>query len=233
MIHRSCSIRRALRLIALPVLGLPLALAASPASAQSKQEDEAALYAIGVSLAQSMEAGLGITKEELAKLQSGMDDYFAGKAKPSPEDGPKVKAFQAARLTAAREREKLASAAFIEEQAQAKGARKLESGVVYTEVAPGTGESPTKSDRVRVTYKGTLRDGSVFDSNEDRNAPAEFSLGGVIPCWQEAIAKMKPGGKARFVCPAQLAYGDRGSPPLILPGAALQFGVELLEVVAK
>jgi len=186
-----------------------------------------------VSLAQSMEANLAITKEELTKLQSGMNDYFAGKVKPRPEDGPKVQAFQRARLAAAAEREKKASAAFIDAQAKAEGARKLDSGIVYTELAAGTGESPSPSDRVRVTYKGTLRDGTVFDSNEDRDAPAEFPLGGVIPCWQEAIAKMKPGGKAKFVCPSQLAYGDRGSPPFIQPGAALQFEVELLEVVAK
>jgi len=85
---------------------------------------------------------------------------------------------------------------------------------------------------VKVNYKGTLRDGTVFDSSYERKAPVTFGLKQVIPCWTEGLQKMKAGGKAKLVCPAQIAYGDRGAPPLIKPGAALTFDVELLEIVA-
>ena len=98
-------------------------------------------------------------------------------------------------------------------------------------MTPGNGASPKASDTVKVHYHGTLRDGAVFDSSVDRGTPAEFPLGRVIPCWIEGVQKMKVGGKSKLVCPANLAYGDRGAPPKIQPGAALAFDVELLEIL--
>jgi len=73
----------------------------------------------------------------------------------------------------------------------------------------------------------------VFDSSVDRGTPAEFQLDRVIPCWTEGVQKMKVGGKARLFCPASIAYGDRGAPPKIKPGAALVFDVELLGIGAS
>ncbi|MHC4507030.1 MAG: FKBP-type peptidyl-prolyl cis-trans isomerase, partial [Planctomycetota bacterium] len=90
-------------------------------------------------------------------------------------------------------------------------------------------DAPSAADRVKVHYHGTLRDGTVFDSSVDRGTPAEFALNRVIPCWTEALQLMKPGGKAVLVCPADIAYGDRGAGK-IKPGAALRFDVELIEV---
>jgi FKBP-type peptidyl-prolyl cis-trans isomerase FkpA/FKBP-type peptidyl-prolyl cis-trans isomerase FklB len=84
---------------------------------------------------------------------------------------------------------------------------------------------------VRVHYHGTLTDGTVFDSSVQRGEPATFALNGVIPCFREGVQLMKVGGKSRLVCPAPLAYGDRGAPPKIRPGATLVFEVELLEIV--
>ena len=92
---------------------------------------------------------------------------------------------------------------------------------------------PTAADTVKVHYHGTLIDGSVFDSSVDRGTPATFPLNGVIKCWTEGLQKIKVGGKARLVCPADVAYGDRGSPPKIKPGSTLVFEVELLEIVKK
>ena len=77
----------------------------------------------------------------------------------------------------------------------------------------GTGASPKATDKVKVHYKGTLRDGSVFDSSIERGQPATFPLNGVIPCWTEGLQKMKVGGKAKLACPSSIAYGDRGAPP--------------------
>jgi FKBP-type peptidyl-prolyl cis-trans isomerase FkpA/FKBP-type peptidyl-prolyl cis-trans isomerase FklB len=84
---------------------------------------------------------------------------------------------------------------------------------------------------VTVHYQGTLVDGTVFDSSVKRGAPATFALNGVIKCWTEGVQLIKVGGKARLVCPADIAYGDRGSPPRIKPGATLVFEVELLDIV--
>ena len=84
---------------------------------------------------------------------------------------------------------------------------------------------------MRVHYPGTLRDGQVFDSSIRRGTPASFPLNRVIPCWTEGVAMMKVGGKANLVCPAKIAYGERGSPGGIPGGAALKFEVELLEIV--
>ena len=82
---------------------------------------------------------------------------------------------------------------------------------------------------MKVHYHGTLRDGTVFDSSVERGEPATFPLNRVIPCWTEGVQKMKVGGKAKLVCPSNIAYGDRGAPPKIKPGATLVFEVELLE----
>ena len=86
---------------------------------------------------------------------------------------------------------------------------------------------------MKVHYHGTLPDGSVFDSSVEREQPATFPLNGVIKCWTEGVQLMKVGGKSRLVCPSEIAYGDRGAPPRIKPGATLIFEVELLEIVAE
>jgi FKBP-type peptidyl-prolyl cis-trans isomerase FkpA len=85
---------------------------------------------------------------------------------------------------------------------------------------------------VKVHYVGTLIDGKEFDSSVKRGQPVEFPLGQIIPCWAEGVAMMKTGGKAKLVCPSEIAYGDRGRPPIIPGGATLVFEVELLEVKA-
>ena len=93
---------------------------------------------------------------------------------------------------------------------------------------PGTGEQPKATDTVKVNYRGTLTDGTEFDSSYKRNQPATFPLSGVIKCWTEGVQLMKVGGKSKLACPSDIAYGDRGSPPLIKPGSTLVFEVELL-----
>src|SRR5581483_8090135 len=86
------------------------------------------------------------------------------------------------------------------------------------------------SDTVKVNYKGTLVNGKVFDSSYDRGEPATFPLNGVIPCWTEGLQKMKVGGKAKLVCPPNLAYGDRGQPGVTPRRAALSFAARYLVV---
>jgi FKBP-type peptidyl-prolyl cis-trans isomerase FkpA len=122
--------------------------------------------------------------------------------------------------------------AYLDKAAQEPGAVRTASGLVYRELKAGAGASPTAADTVKVHYRGTLTNGTEFDSSYKRNEPLEFPLNRVIPCWQEGVQKMKVGGKAQLVCPAAIAYGDRGAPPDIPGGATLIFEVELLAIGA-
>ena len=125
--------------------------------------------------------------------------------------------------------EKAKSKAYLDTAAAEPGAIRTPSGLVYRELAAGTGESPKATDKVKVNYRGTLVNGTEFDSSYKRNAPAEFPLNGVIPCWTEGVQRMKVGGKSRLVCPSEIAYGDAGRPS-IPPGATLIFEIELLAI---
>jgi FKBP-type peptidyl-prolyl cis-trans isomerase FkpA len=127
--------------------------------------------------------------------------------------------------------EKAAGQAYLDQVAAQPGATKTKTGLVYVAIAAGSGPSPTPADRVKVHYTGRLTDGTVFDSSIKRGQPATFGLNEIIACWTEALQLMKPGGKARIVSPSNLAYGDRGAPPQIPPGATLDFEIELLEVI--
>ncbi len=108
------------------------------------------------------------------------------------------------------------------------------SGLVYRVLKAGDGASPQATDTVRVHYRGTFPDGREFDSSHRRGQPAQFPLNRVIPCWTEGVQKMKVGGKAALVCPAAIAYGERGTPGgPIPPNATLHFEVELLGIVGR
>ena len=117
--------------------------------------------------------------------------------------------------------------------AQASAARALATpapGLTYKSVREGTGASPTATDAVKVHYRGTLMNGTEFDSSYKRNEPATFPLNRVIPCWTQGVQRMKVGGKAELVCPPELAYGERGAGGTIPPNATLRFEIELIEI---
>jgi FKBP-type peptidyl-prolyl cis-trans isomerase FkpA len=103
-------------------------------------------------------------------------------------------------------------------------------GLSYRSLKEGKGASPTAADTVKVHYRGTLLDGTEFDSSYKRNEPAVFPLGRVIKCWTEGVQRMKVGGKAELTCPPNLAYGERGAGGVIPPNATLKFEIELLEI---
>lgn len=104
------------------------------------------------------------------------------------------------------------------------------SGIQITTLKAGTGAAPKANDTVTVHYRGTLADGKEFDSSYKRGQPATFPLSGVVPCWTEGVQKIKVGGKAKLVCPPQLAYGSRGVPGVIPADATLTFEVEVLGI---
>jgi FKBP-type peptidyl-prolyl cis-trans isomerase FkpA len=122
------------------------------------------------------------------------------------------------------------SKAYLEKAAAVPGAVRTPSGLVYRELREGTGTSPLATDMVKVHYRGTLVNGTEFDSSYKRNEPAKFTLNRVIPCWTEGVQKMKVGGKSELVCPANIGYGEAGSPPDIPGGATLIFEIELLGI---
>ena len=106
------------------------------------------------------------------------------------------------------------------------------SGLVFQSLSPGQGTTPKVSDSIQVHYRGTLIDGTEFDSSFKRGQPIDFALANVIPCWTEGLQLMKVGGKAKLICPSEIAYGDRGTGN-IPPGATLIFEVELLGIGPK
>lgn len=124
----------------------------------------------------------------------------------------------------------LIAAISVSTQGLAANTVTLPSGVVVAHVKPGQGVSPTADSTVRVHYRGTLPNGTEFDSSYKRNEPISFPLRGVIPCWTQGVQKMKMGGKAKLTCPAATGYGARGVPGLIPPNTVLNFEVELLAI---
>jgi FKBP-type peptidyl-prolyl cis-trans isomerase len=206
---------------------------AAPATpTPSPADTDRALNAIGLSIAKSLEP-LSLTPAETDKVLAALRQGLSGKAKPPDEKGQEaVRTFIQARMTAAAEKEKARGTTYQQAAAKEKGASKTASGAIVIPIKEGTGVSPTASDKVKVNYTGTLVDGKVFDATSQHNppAPAEFPLNGVIPCWTEALQKMKVGGHAKVVCPPEIAYGERGSPPVIPGNATLTFEIELLDV---
>jgi FKBP-type peptidyl-prolyl cis-trans isomerase FkpA/FKBP-type peptidyl-prolyl cis-trans isomerase FklB len=212
-------------------------LTAAPIVAQAADpatEEQKTLYALGVAMSQSL-GPFGLTEAELEFVKSGLADGVLGKAPKvdMPTYGPKIQQFAQARAGAAAEKEKKAGAGFLAKAAAEPGAKKTASGAIVKEIKAGTGPTPKATDTVKVHYHGTLTDGTVFDSSVQRGQPATFPLSGVIKCWTEGVQEIKVGGKSKLVCPSDIAYGDRGSPPKIKPGATLVFEVELLEIVKQ
>lgn len=215
-------------LVTLLCLGSAAAFAAAP---EPTTDDQKTLYALGLAISQSL-GSFTLSEAELEFVKAGLTDGVL--KRPGKVDlqvyGPKINQLQQARSAMLAEGEKKAGAAFLAKAAAEPGATKTASGLVVKTIKPGSGEAPKATDRVKVHYHGTLTDGTVFDSSVQRGEPATFPLGQVIPCWTEGLQLMKVGGKSRLVCPANLAYGDRGAPPQIKPGATLVFEVELLGI---
>lgn len=132
--------------------------------------------------------------------------------------------------TAIAERNLALGEKFLAENLKKPGIHKLESGLQYKIIHEGKGESPGPTDFVTVNYRGTLINGTEFDSSYARNMPATFAVNAVIPGWTEALQLMKPGAKWTVYIPAHLAYGSRGVGRLIGPNATLIFDIELLSV---
>ncbi len=215
----------------LAVLGVGLSGARATA-AELANDEQKTLYALGVAISQNL-ATFALSESELEIVKSGLSDGVL--KRPIKVEmqtfGPQIQQLAQARAGAVAEKEKAAGAAFVSKAAAEPGAKKTASGAIVKTLKEGSGAMPTAADKVKVHYQGTLIDGTVFDSSIKRGEPATFPLANVIKCWTEGLQQVKVGGKARLVCPADIAYGERGSPPTIKPGATLVFEVELLDIV--
>jgi FKBP-type peptidyl-prolyl cis-trans isomerase FkpA len=225
------------RLVFAAGLCLAAGAQAQPSDAPTRQapmatEDQARLlYALGVSLGRSVET-FALSPEELAVVARGLQESAAPKEDVDAAL-PRLKEFEYQRREKHLAQEKARGRAYAAAAAKEPGALVTTSGLVYQEVSEGVGPTPAPMDTVRVHYRGRLLDGREFDSSYRNGQPAQFSLRQVIPCWTEGLQRMKTHGRARLVCPSSIAYGDKGNPPVIPPGATLIFDVELLDVVPR
>lgn len=220
---------------ALCIVTLIMALPQKASAAGDPVTDEQnTLYALGIAISQSL-ANFALTEAELEYVKAGIADGVLKRPRKVELQtyGPKLQQLQQSRAAAVAEGEKKAGTAFLTKAAAEAGATKTESGMVIKSLKAGTGATPKATDTVKVHYHGTLIDGTVFDSSVARGEPATFGLDQVIKCWTEGVQHIKVGGKSRLVCPPALAYGDRGAPPQIKPGATLVFEVELLDITKK
>jgi FKBP-type peptidyl-prolyl cis-trans isomerase len=211
------------------------AVSTAPAAGpELKTDEDKTFYAIGLILSGNLTT-FRLSPQELELVKAGLTDGVTGKDKEKKVDlqtySPKIQELARTRTAAAATAEKEASKGFLEKAAAEKGATKTASGIIIREITPGTGATPKATDTVKVNYTGRLIDGTVFDSSEKHGGqPAVFPLNGVIKCWTEGLQLMRVGGKSQLVCPPDLAYGDRGQPGVIKPGATLVFDVELLGI---
>lgn len=212
--------------------GTPVTTAKKPAKSSAPAAIDAksqASYSVGVSVGTQLHGyGLGLDAVSIDRVVAGLRDALAGKVTAKPEDGQRVQALIEASRVSMGEANKAAAAKFLADNGKLPGVTTTASGLEYKVLRPGTGDTPKTTDEVTVNYRGTLLDGTEFDSSYKRNQPFTTPLnGGLIKGWTEALLLMKIGEKAELYIPPDLAYGQNSPPPLP-PNSLLKFEVELL-----
>ena len=195
-------------------------------------EKSAVSYSLGVSMGEQLRASY-VAPDAVSpdRLAQGVRDGLNGKAKLADADREKIGKLLRGAHDAAGDVNHHAAAAFLADNAKKPDVVTTASGLQYKVLTPGSGDSPKATDEVTVNYRGTLLDGTEFDSSYKRGQPASFPLNRVIPGWSEGLQLMKPGAKYQLFVPPQLGY-DLRSPPgsPIPPGAMLIFEVELIGI---
>jgi FKBP-type peptidyl-prolyl cis-trans isomerase len=189
-------------------------------------------YSLGVSMGEQLRSS-GVSPEQVnsARLAQGVHDGLGGKKEMTEADRQNISALLKSSFQAQADNNHRAAAKFLAENGKKPNVVTTASGLQYKVLAAGSGESPKPTDEVTVNYRGTLLDGTEFDSSYKRGEPATFQVSRVIPGWTEALQLMKPGAKYQLFIPPQLAYDMRSRPP-IPPGSMLLFDVELVNVKA-
>jgi len=232
-----------MRLKGLVVLGMVFFV--SQVSAQEKlvlknQKDKVS-YAIGLNIGKNLASDLKKQSIDIdsSLLTKGIQDVLTG-AKPlltDQEIQETMMAFQKelmAKWEEASKKNKADGEAFLAENKKKEGVRTLPSGLQYKVMKAGAGKKPKADDTVTVNYRGTLINGTEFDSSYKRGQPATFSVsGGIIPGWTEALQLMEEGATWQIFIPSNLAYGERGTSGIIGPNATLIFEIELVSIKQK
>jgi FKBP-type peptidyl-prolyl cis-trans isomerase FklB len=219
-------------LIAFVTVLLVLPLSAQEKSAPFKDQKDKVSYSIGVNI------GMNLNRQKVPvnsdALSAGLKDGIAGKPQMTEAEMKEtMTAFEkdmTEQQKVAGEKNATTGAKFLEENKKKEGVKSTPSGLEYKSLKEGNGPQPKASDTVTVNYRGTLIDGTEFDSSYKRGEPATFPLNGVIKGWTEGLQLMKKGSKYQFWIPANLAYGERSSGAGIPPNSTLIFEVELLDV---
>ena len=221
----------------LALLLVPCLLGAQTADTAATQADLAErnkmLYSLGFLLGDNLKKQLILDNEDDYKaLSQGMRDSLLNKKPQTDLEHYKPQIIEKYRQDAELidQKRQALQQEYMENFAKEKGVKKLDNGAMIKLSRAGKGKAPKADATVKVNYEGTLIDGTKFDSSYDRGEAASFALTDVVPCWTKAIQAMKPGAKAKIVCPADTAYGNRPLGP-IPPNSTLVFTVELLEVL--
>ncbi len=227
------------------VIVVCMALAASPVLAKEKLELKTQKDKISYSI--GLDMGHGLKKNEVDVdpdiVAQAIRDVLSGSTLLMTDDEVKttmmglqkeLQAKQQERIKALGDKNKKEGEAFLAKNKTKEGVKTLPSGLQYKVITEGKGKSPKLSDTVTVQYRGTLVDGTEFDSSYKRGQPATFPVGGVIPGWTEALQLMKEGSKWQLFIPSNLAYAERGSQSgSIGPNSTLIFEVELVSIKAQ
>jgi FKBP-type peptidyl-prolyl cis-trans isomerase FkpA len=227
------------KLLVLTTLSATVFLAAcgQPKSVSLDTDNAKFSYAVGTKMGEQMSKNKNHI--DLNALKAGIDDAFASKPEKM-DDAAKNAIFakvmqemtkeQTEEAAQSATKNKTAGAAFLTENAKKAGVKVTASGLQYVVEKEGTGAHPTSNDSVTLNYRGTLTDGTEFDSSYARHEPATFPVSGVIPGFAEGIQLMTPGSKYKFFIPSALAYGETGAGPKVGPDSTLIFEVELISV---
>lgn len=225
------------KLIAIPVLGLVYGLCLADEQVKITDEEDIINYTIGYRL------GGDFKRQDVevrdAMLIEGLEDAVSGSDPRVTQEEMRTALMALKQRVAAARKARVeqqvagnlaAAETFLAENATREGIETLPSGLQYKVLAEGSGSSPQKTDKVTVHYRGTLPDGTEFDSSYSRNQPATFGVDGVIPGWTEALQLMQTGDKWQLFIPPKLGYGERGHGSKIPPNSALIFEVELISI---
>lgn len=228
----------------LMTIALCTALAAAPAFGAEKTElktqKQKLSYALGMNMGTSLK--MNAIEVDIDTLLKGVKDTLTNGKMLMTDDEAKntimalqkdLQSKQQEQAKTSGEKNKKEGAAFLAANKGKAGVMTLQSGLQYKVLVDGKGKSPKATDTVTVQYKGTLLDGTEFDSSYKRGQPASFQVGGVIKGWTEALQLMKEGSKWQLFIPSDLAYGERGAGGQIGPHAVLIFEVELISIKAQ
>jgi FKBP-type peptidyl-prolyl cis-trans isomerase FklB len=211
-------------------------LMAADDTAQKSAKDKLS-YTLGINTGRNIQkSDIDIDPDQFAK---GLKDALSG-AKPALSDEEmlqiiaafqqKIQEKQVAKLKAIAAENLKKGEAFLAENKKKDSIKTLPSGLQYKIIKNGKGRTPKATDTVTANYRGTLIDGNEFDSSYKRGEPVKFRVNGVIPGWTEALKMMKAGSQWQIFVPSNLAYGERGAPPVIGPNETLIFDIELLKI---